>query len=117
MNVVWTTFTDHHNGAHLTIQNDGELAIYSADGNVKLWSAHTGFSKSKLLDSFTCNRQLGDYENALRYSVSARGESTRPGLGNGEKLAAVLKLVENHKALRVFNVLRHLEAWDVLAFR
>jgi len=54
---------------------------------------------------------------ALQYSVSARGRSTRPGLGNGAELAQSLKFMRNKDALKVFNVLREYEAWDVLAFR
>jgi len=38
-NSKWQTGTSGHSGAHLAIQNDGNLVVYSS-GNAVLWVKH-----------------------------------------------------------------------------
>jgi len=119
--IVWSSMTSNHPGSRLALQNDGDLCIYSKNGTDKLWSTHTAFSKIRSKDTFVCNRRLEDYQESLMMFWKSRSYTSRPLIGNGEKLLHDIRLRIGSEwmteSVRSFEELRVLEPWDLFAFR
>jgi len=119
--LIWSTMTSGHANAYLALQNDGDLGIYSKEGNVKLWSSNTAFNTCDSRDTFSCNRRREEYVAALHSSSDARKTSSRPVLGDGQKLVTSLRrrlrVPHLREAMQLFNEFRFVEGWDMFAFK
>merc|ERR1712137_608185 len=98
--------TSGHENAYLALQDDGDLGIFSEDGNVRLWASNTAFTKCDPRDTFSCNRRHEDYVASLHSSIKARKTSSRPVLGDGQKLLTSMKshykIPRLHEAMKLF---------------